>query len=321
MNYYVDGGHNITTAEEMNSAMQDATALCGFNSCVMEIQKKTYQRSQCIKNITQLHNFQYELKDGKKMCRVWRYYEIGIGKLYELPLRPEAPVYTIISNFREDVTSVGRGIRSATTSKDEIYYCTDEQCLKSMASLEELQRHLDFEVHQYSEEKATQLSKVKDKWVARHQVDRNQANLATVEGITEPIEAAATLPMGWAIKAEREHRRLSPQLKERLDALFEEGERTKNKYTADRAYNIIRNELSIEHIVPKKSINSYFSRKAAQKKTNITVPQGNVVVAGGAELPIQNDEFDDTNDEEEEEHEHERYATVQGIKHDLKVIL
>jgi hypothetical protein len=32
MNYYVERGQNIESAEEMNQALRTATALCGFNS-------------------------------------------------------------------------------------------------------------------------------------------------------------------------------------------------------------------------------------------------------------------------------------------------
>ena len=37
MNYYLNKGNNIENADEMNEALRTATALCGFNSCVMQI--------------------------------------------------------------------------------------------------------------------------------------------------------------------------------------------------------------------------------------------------------------------------------------------
>lgn len=42
-----------------------------------------------------------------------------------------------------------------------------------MKSPEELQYHLYFEAHKYSEQKSTQLAKVKDKWVEMFRVEQN----------------------------------------------------------------------------------------------------------------------------------------------------
>ena len=97
------------------------------------------------------------------MCRVWRFYQIVCGFLYKLPECPKVPEYSVISTFSENITSVRRGSRPCNTEEaEQIFYCTDEQPLKSMSSLEELQRHLYFETHEYSDKPATQLAKDRD---------------------------------------------------------------------------------------------------------------------------------------------------------------
>ena len=40
MNYLIERGRNIETADETNEALQCANALCGFSSCVIEILEK-----------------------------------------------------------------------------------------------------------------------------------------------------------------------------------------------------------------------------------------------------------------------------------------
>ena len=47
INYLVERGRNIETADEMNEALQCANALCGFNSCVIEIlEKKKFEKQK-----------------------------------------------------------------------------------------------------------------------------------------------------------------------------------------------------------------------------------------------------------------------------------
>ena len=46
MNYFIERGSNIETADEMNEALQSANALCGFNSCVIEILEKKNMKSK-----------------------------------------------------------------------------------------------------------------------------------------------------------------------------------------------------------------------------------------------------------------------------------
>ena len=60
MNYYIDQGQNIESAEEMNKALRTATVMCGFNSCVMEVQeKKAYLKQNNIKDISKVHCVKY----------------------------------------------------------------------------------------------------------------------------------------------------------------------------------------------------------------------------------------------------------------------
>ena len=85
MNYYIEKGNNIESAAEMNDALQTATALCGFNSMVLEIQeKKHYVNDSNIKDVTKIHCIKYIEVDGKLKYHVWQYYGIEDGKQYNV---------------------------------------------------------------------------------------------------------------------------------------------------------------------------------------------------------------------------------------------
>lgn len=47
--------------------------------------------------------------------------------------------YNVKSPCRENVMSVGSGKRSGTTKKHSMFFCTDENCLKTLESVEDLQ--------------------------------------------------------------------------------------------------------------------------------------------------------------------------------------
>ena len=83
MNYYIDQGQNIETAEEMNKTLRTATALCGFNSCVVKVQeKKAYQKQNNIKDISKVHFVKYINGENVKMkYHVRQYYGIGEAKM------------------------------------------------------------------------------------------------------------------------------------------------------------------------------------------------------------------------------------------------
>ena len=47
MNYFIERGGDIKTADEMNGTLQCANAFCGFNSSVIEIlEKKKYEKQK-----------------------------------------------------------------------------------------------------------------------------------------------------------------------------------------------------------------------------------------------------------------------------------
>ena len=74
----------------------------------------------------------------------------GPGKVFELPECLDARSYNVKSPFRENVIAVGSGKCSGPNEKQSKFFCTDENCLKLLESVEDFQEHLDFGVHDYS---------------------------------------------------------------------------------------------------------------------------------------------------------------------------
>ena len=82
MNYFIETGRNIETGDEMNEVLQCANALCGFNSCVIEIlEKKKYEKHKYILNISKIHTVKYIYDGNNVSYKTWQYYGIGSGKV------------------------------------------------------------------------------------------------------------------------------------------------------------------------------------------------------------------------------------------------
>ena len=71
--------------------------------------------------------------------------------------------------------------------------------------------------------------------------------------------------MGWAIP-ERVQRRLTAAQKEFLNKLLDDGEKSGNKVSAEKAKQKMRKQFDPEDYLPVSTIKSYFSRRASKKK-------------------------------------------------------
>ena len=120
MNYFVNSGHNIENAHEMNEALRSATAICGFSSYVMEIGNAVSENPKNINNISRIHHVKYIMEGRKNMFHVWQYYGIGEGKEYAVGAFPTTPLYTVTVPFQKD-HSFGSAMVQKKTKKENIF--------------------------------------------------------------------------------------------------------------------------------------------------------------------------------------------------------
>ena len=302
MKYYVEGGKNIESAVEMNEALR-TTALCGFNSCVLEIEDRSeYGRKQkTISDISKVHSIKYLYNVDDFTLHVWQFYGIGCDKVFPVVDSPAAPKYSVTIPFDSENRTVARARKQATSKS--IIYCPEIMCVESFTSVASLRDHLDFGKHVYATKNVPQIEKVKGMWVERFSVGSSKPLPSReYEGIDGNTEKEA-LAMGWAI-SKRLTRRLTNQQKSFLNKIFDQGEVTNNKVTAEATLAMLKDEFEVEHYLPLNTIKSYFSRRARD------VRDGKVVI--GKEVEIQHDdpveenqEAENVNNEEEGDNDEE----------------
>ena len=131
MNYFIERGRNIETADEMNEALQCANALGGFNSCVIEIlEKKKYEKQKHISNISKIHAIKYIYDGNSVSYKSWQYYGTGSGKVVTCGTEPSIPHHNVKSAFSNQCKSFGM-IRTKQAKKqlpESSFRCTDPVC-------------------------------------------------------------------------------------------------------------------------------------------------------------------------------------------------
>ena len=138
---------------------------------------------------------------------------------------------------------------------------------------------------------STQLAMVADKWVKRFEgtVELKSSN---ADKINEGQQLESNLlKMGWTIP-ERVQRRLTAAQKEFLNKLLDDGKKSDNKVSAEKAKQKIQKQFDPEDYLPVSTIKSYFSRRASKKKKGEIVDNNVSEDGDEVESEAESDEID-----------------------------
>ena len=245
MNYFIERGRNTETAVEMNEVLQCANALCGFNSCVTDIlEKKKYEKQKQISNISKIHTIKYIYDGNNVSYKTWQYYGIGSGKVVACGTEPSIPHHNVKSTFSNQCKSFGM-VTTKQAKKglpESSFHCTDPMYVQIFSYYELLKNHLDFGKPEYEKMNTTQMGTVAEKWLKRY-VEGNEkgnpreiANDEHMEHVRENRGSdQSSLGMGWTIPI-CNCRPLNDRQRTFFNKLFDDGERTGNKLTAQEKF-------------------------------------------------------------------------------------
>ena len=91
--YFIDSGKNINSADHMLEAIRSATPLCGFTANLLDIRGQKYKNQKQIKNIWKMHHVKYIYDDAKNEYHVQQFSKIGQGRKYEVKWHQAAAAY------------------------------------------------------------------------------------------------------------------------------------------------------------------------------------------------------------------------------------
>ena len=93
MQYFIDSGKNINSADHMLEAIRSATPLYVFTANLLDIRGQKYKNQKQIKNIWKIHHVKYIYDDAKNEYHVQQFSKIGQGRKYEVKWHQAAAVY------------------------------------------------------------------------------------------------------------------------------------------------------------------------------------------------------------------------------------
>ena len=297
INNYCNAGNDVSDGADMMKALVSFGGVKGTSVSVMapDYEFKPGDTASIPVAISTINNVEYM---GSSL-KVWRSYGIGSGltiKHSEIKNRLIAPEYNEIAAFT-DMQGKGRmNLKKSDkdTESDEDDDADDESeveadgagrffqcsvCNKSYRYQHFLDKHMITGKH--IKPKFSVYDKVKRKWVAFAQAKEiKPSEIRKAPARTSRLQqkhSTKAVGMGWALKIHTGSKRFSKEIKDYLRTLYDLGERSRNKFSAEEAERMIRNArtsdgkrmFGTENWLTAKQIKSLFSRFTTQKKLKL----------------------------------------------------
>ncbi|CAB4029913.1 SURP and G-patch domain-containing 1, partial [Paramuricea clavata] len=297
MRSYLNSGHDISSAQDMKSAIESnggvrgvATILCGPLTIPDPSPFPKWE------GVSLINDIQFKTEEMK----VWRAYDVGHGKSvpysnFTQTKKTELPSLTKITDVpstnlvfcevtprkchvaKDKDTKTSADDDSSDADEDTLFTCPEDGCVKTFQRFSSLQKHLDGGRHKYALERESFL----DKAMLRY-AENLESGAASIVGQVEEIAEESKVPsikMGWALKRVSTSRhRFNEKQKKYLIDIFLLGEQTGQKADASDVSKSMRKArnadgsllfLSNEYLTSQQ-ITSFFSRTAAKKSIQVT---------------------------------------------------
>ncbi|XP_052097174.1 uncharacterized protein LOC127732145 [Mytilus californianus] len=275
---FVANGHNVTTATDMKFAIDEGAGVAGCQVAVVDIET-TISDLNKVKHkwigVSSLTNVEFS---GISAIQ-FKAYKIGEGKvmkdvnaLCSADLSQPSSALNVIELFEKPKTNTGciskaRDIPPSSNT-NELFLCTESGCVCSFPTYSAYQTHIDFEKHIYKLEKMSTYDSIKVQWA--DSCNNQYSSLSMERGTRSGNNSACFLDQGWALKKDRKVVRFSVPVKDYLENIFLEGERTSKKANANviaQQMRKLKNEdgqrrFSFDECLQPSQIVSYFSRLA-----------------------------------------------------------
>ena len=293
MRLYQNAGNDVATGDEMVKAMKSSGGVPGVavKLSQLEVDEEHELSTMKLTGVSLLFDFCYE-EEG---LRSWKAYKIGPGKVIpwtklitpscvDLPsLRsthasPEEDqiLFSSIKSKRKNSkasSTENKECKESTVSdsKEDLFSCPEEGCIKVYQRFSDLQYHLDCGRHDRIAEQETLLDKAVLNYASK--IEQRVEPLPNMQPV-HTLGSTTKLRMGWALKISSQRKRFSQRQKDYLLARFKLGESSGKKENAVlvakgmvKAKDSDGNRLfTAEEFLTSKQIFSFFNRLAAKKK-------------------------------------------------------
>lgn len=299
MSVYLNSGHDIETAEQMQEAIESSNGLPGVNVYLCSMTSETNSQPTW-DGVSFISNIQY----SESGVKVWRAYGIGKGKSLPwstfdftdedvlpsltsstnkptagfVPIKPKRERRPTSSKSSENVETDDSEDDSSVaaqlpSSEGSLFSCPEEGCVKTYRRYSSLQKHLDCAEH----ERALEFETLYDRAILGYasKLEHADSDIPRLqENFNTEVNACPPPSKGWALKSSNSKRkRFSDKQKNYLLAKFQLGERTGRKCNP----TVVSKEMRIakddngellfdsSEFLTSKQIAGVFSRLAAKR--------------------------------------------------------
>ena len=287
--WYCDEGHHINCAANMRTALLERPVRAVSASVCAIDEKKNNLKVNKIDGFSKLHNCTWD----DKGLRVWRAYDIGLGKLIPfddvvveqqeasgLIVQENGDFFTMRNARHLNVSSPEINDTEDPSEEGHLFECPEPGCQEVFKSFCELEIHAEIGNHGNRPVSESFYDRMRREWAERFStVDPVHADGSTSGSVIRSSEETTDTPpsdlsQGWALSKPRVSTRFTPKVKAYLNAKFDLGEKTGLKADPNQVSADMRNardeennrRFCREEWLTKNQIKSYFSRLASAKK-------------------------------------------------------
>jgi hypothetical protein len=283
MRRWLNEKHDITTAEEMKTALESHGGVKGSRAAVVKLNTSRDNASDNkIPGISLLNNFLLE-KDG---IRVWRSYDIGPGNLIlykDLQIVPQDDTaLEVLQNFGPRMCEFGIIGARQEGSQNEIYSCNEPGCILTFKVQSQAEEHMDTGEHMRKTDKESLYDSIRKAWAEKVSGIKFTSQPACSEIAAESssnshqqeTSSDEQQAMGWALKTTRTWTKMSDKVKSFLVEHFDSGAITGHKAEPSHVSKEMKHAkddngqplFTPEEWKTPEQIKGFFSRLSAKRK-------------------------------------------------------
>ena len=267
INSYVECGNDLLNITDLFNALQYGKGVSNAKVSVLEIDSsESVLDGQEITGINSYHSIKF-FDDHMKL---YRYFEIGSGKIIKYGQTGFTPCYSVKNDFVDTCNSSQK--KKKQSAKKLMHFCTNPSCTSVFENALQLEKHLLYGVHVLIEERSSMdrfkssfAKKMKTSLLSHFVTSNTNVELHENDSKTAVKDAhlfSEFYKQGWAIP-KINYFRYSFDQKKFLYDIFMEGQRTGKKKSPEEVGVIMRRHFkSSKDYVTKSQIRSLFSNFA-----------------------------------------------------------
>ena len=297
---YIDSGNDLTTAEDIYTALHYGNGLKNAKVGVAEITDVPLKGKK-IPNISNYHSIAFH----EDHMTLWRYYDIGEGVTQPYSGISVEPTITMLKEYHSTDKRPGDNIMKMTDKRDDrklctLQFCQEIGCSSSFETTNELMEHELSGIHHVPKD-VSRMDLVKKLFVGKmkgtHQ--SHTQNLGAVESevvendtVTNDLYTRFFGQKGWALPKRTEFRYSNTQ-KVLLYDYFIAGEESGRKRSPEEVHLMLRKDLLPDDYVTPQQIRSLFSRWSKLYR------EGKLKKPMEEEIDLENEDASEDNDHED----------------------